>query len=97
MDIGPAILIFTPILLPIALKIGVDPVHFGILMVYNLSIGTITPPVGSGLYVGASVANEKVERILPSLMPFYGIIVLVLILIALVPEVTLFLPRLMDL
>ncbi|WP_024459749.1 TRAP transporter large permease [Marinimicrobium sp. LS-A18] len=97
MDIGPAILIFTPILLPIALKIGVDPVHFGILMVYNLSIGTITPPVGSGLYVGASVANERVEKILPSLMPFYGIIVLVLILIALVPEVTLFLPRLMDL
>lgn len=97
MDIGPAILIFTPILLPIALKIGVDPVHFGILMVYNLSIGTITPPVGSGLYVGASVANEKVEKILPSLMPFYGIIVLVLILIALVPDVTLFLPRMLDL
>lgn len=97
MDIGPAILIFTPILLPIALKIGVDPVHFGILMVYNLSIGTITPPVGSGLFVGASVANEKVEKILPSLMPFYGVIVLVLILIALVPEVTLFLPRILDL
>ncbi|WP_341939465.1 TRAP transporter large permease [Marinimicrobium sp. C2-29] len=97
MDIGPAILIFTPILLPIALKIGVDPVHFGILMVYNLSIGTITPPVGSGLYVGASVANEKVERILPSLMPFYGVIVLVLIVIALVPEITLFLPRMLDL
>ncbi|WP_111640638.1 TRAP transporter large permease [Marinimicrobium alkaliphilum] len=97
MDIGPAILIFTPILLPIALKIGVDPVHFGVFMVYNLCIGTITPPVGSGLYVGASVANEKVEKILPSLMPFYGVIVLVLILVALVPEVTLFLPRLLDL
>ncbi|MCP8898272.1 TRAP transporter large permease [Gilvimarinus xylanilyticus] len=97
MDIGPAILIFTPILLPIALKIGVDPVHFGILMVYNLCIGTITPPVGSGLYVGASVANEKVEKILPSLMPFYGVIILVLLLIALVPEVTLFLPRMLEL
>ncbi|UTF60415.1 TRAP transporter large permease [Gilvimarinus sp. DA14] len=97
MDIGPAILIFTPILLPIALKIGVDPVHFGILMVYNLCIGTITPPVGSGLYVGASVANEKVEKILPSLMPFYGVIILVLLLIALVPEVTLFLPRILEL
>ncbi|MDO3386670.1 TRAP transporter large permease [Gilvimarinus sp. SDUM040013] len=97
MDIGPAILIFTPILLPIALKIGVDPVHFGILMVYNLCIGTITPPVGSGLYVGASVANEKVEKILPSLLPFYGVIVLALILIALFPQITLFLPRLLDL
>lgn len=55
MDIGPAILIFTPILLPIMAKLGVDPVHFGIIMIYNLAIGTITPPVGSGLYVGASV------------------------------------------
>ncbi|ECT3792708.1 TRAP transporter large permease, partial [Salmonella enterica subsp. enterica serovar Schwarzengrund] len=53
MDIGPAILIFTPILLPIMAKLGVDPVHFGIIMIYNLAIGTITPPVGSGLYVGA--------------------------------------------
>lgn len=97
MDIGPAILIFTPILLPIALKIGVDPVHFGIFMVYNLCIGTITPPVGSGLFVGASVADEKVEKILPPLMPFYGIIILVLILITLVPEVTLFLPRILGL
>lgn len=97
MDIGPAILIFTPILLPIALKVGVDPVHFGVFMVYNLCIGTITPPVGSGLYVGASVANEKVEKILPALMPFYGIIILVMILIVLVPEVTLFLPRMLGL
>ncbi|ECO1200833.1 TRAP transporter large permease, partial [Salmonella enterica subsp. enterica serovar Kentucky] len=57
MDIGPAILIFTPILLPIMAKLGVDPVHFGIIMIYNLAIGTITPPVGSGLYVGASVGK----------------------------------------
>jgi tripartite ATP-independent transporter DctM subunit len=97
MDIGPAILIFTPILLPIALKIGVDPVHFGIFMVYNLSMGTITPPVGSGLYVGASVANEKVERILPSLLPFYGVILLVLLLVTLIPELTLFLPAILGL
>lgn len=60
MDIGPAILIFTPILLPIMAKLGVDPVHFGIIMIYNLAIGTITPPVGSGLYVGASVGKVKV-------------------------------------
>lgn len=62
MDIGPAILIFTPILLPIMAKLGVDPVHFGIIMIYNLAIGTITPPVGSGLYVGASVGKVKVEE-----------------------------------
>lgn len=64
MDIGPAILIFTPILLPIVQKIGVDPVHFGILIVFNLAIGTITPPVGSGLYVGASVGQVKVEDVI---------------------------------
>lgn len=63
MDIGPAILIFTPILLPIMTKLGVDPVHFGIIMIYNLAIGTITPPVGSGLYVGASVGKVKVEEL----------------------------------
>lgn len=62
MDIGPAILIFTPILLPIMAKLGVDPVHFGIIMIYNLAIGTITPPVGSGLYVGASVGKVKVRK-----------------------------------
>lgn len=64
MDIGPAILIFTPILLPIMAKLGVDPVHFGIIMIYNLAIGTITPPVGSGLYVGASVGKVKVEEVI---------------------------------
>lgn len=62
MDIGPAILIFTPILLPIMAKLGVDPVHFGIIMIYNLAIGTITPPVGSGLYVGASVGKAKLRK-----------------------------------
>ncbi|EYE73890.1 putative membrane transport protein [Salmonella enterica subsp. enterica serovar Heidelberg str. N1536] len=70
MDIGPAILIFTPILLPIMAKLGVDPVHFGIIMIYNLAIGTITPPVGSGLYVGASVGKVKVEEVIKPLLPF---------------------------
>ncbi|KEA53029.1 MULTISPECIES: TRAP transporter large permease [Mangrovibacter] len=95
MDIGPAILIFTPILLPIMVKLGVDPVHFGIIMIYNLAIGTITPPVGSGLYVGASVGRVKVEDVIRPLMPFYAAIIGVLLLITFVPEVTLFLPRLL--
>lgn len=97
MDIGPAILIFTPILLPIMQQIGVDPVHFGVLMVYNLAIGTITPPVGSGLYVGASVGQVKVEEVLKPLMPFYAGIIVILILITYVPETILFLPRLLGL
>ncbi|EKS7681446.1 TRAP transporter large permease [Salmonella enterica] len=95
MDIGPAILIFTPILLPIMAKLGVDPVHFGIIMVYNLAIGTITPPVGSGLYVGASVGKVKVEEVIKPLLPFYGAIIGVLLLITYIPEITLFLPRLL--
>ncbi|MEY7585608.1 TRAP transporter large permease [Salmonella sp. 237J8] len=95
MDIGPAILIFTPILLPIMAKLGVDPVHFGIIMIYNLAIGTITPPVGSGLYVGASVGKVKVEEVIKPLLPFYGAIIGVLLLITYMPEITLFLPRLL--
>ncbi|EID6145422.1 TRAP transporter large permease [Salmonella enterica] len=95
MDIGPAILIFTPILLPIMAKLGVDPVHFGIIMIYNLAIGTITPPVGSGLYVGASVGKVKVEEVIKPLLPFYGAITGVLLLITYIPEITLFLPRLL--
>ncbi|EHA5628476.1 TRAP transporter large permease [Salmonella enterica] len=95
MDIGPAILIFTPILLPIMAKLGVDPVHFGIIMIYNLAIGTITPPVGSGLYVGASVGKVKVEDVIKPLLPFYDAIIGVLLLITYIPEITLFLPRLL--
>ncbi|EEV4778557.1 TRAP transporter large permease [Salmonella enterica] len=95
MDIGPAILIFTPILLPIMAKLGVDPVHFGIIMIYNLAIGTITPPVGSSLYVGASVGKVKVEEVIKPLLPFYGAIIGVLLLITYIPEITLFLPRLL--
>ena len=95
MDIGPAILIFTPILLPIMLKLGVHPVHFGMIMIYNLAFGTITPPVGSGLYVGASVGKVKVEQVLKPLVPFYIAIIAMLLLITYVPETTLFLPRLL--
>ncbi|ELP5095648.1 TRAP transporter large permease [Escherichia coli] len=95
MDIGPAILIFTPILLPIMIKLGVDPIHFGIIMIYNLAIGTITPPVGSGLYVGASVGKVKVEEVIKPLLPFYAVIIGVLLLITYMPEMTLFLPRLL--
>ncbi len=95
MDIGPAILIFTPILLPIMVKLGVDPVHFGILMIYNLAVGTITPPVGSGLYVGASVGKVKVEALMKPLVPFYVAIIAMLLVITYLPEITLFLPRML--
>lgn len=93
MDIGPAILIFTPILLPIAQKVGVDPVHFGVILIFNLAIGTITPPVGTGLFVGASVAKVKVERAIVALLPFYALLFAILIVVTYVPALTLALPR----
>ncbi|GGB22568.1 TRAP transporter large permease [Allosediminivita pacifica] len=97
MDIGPAILIFTPIMLPITNQIGVDPVHFGVVLVFNLAIGTITPPVGTGLFVGASVAQVRVERAIKALLPFYVLLIGFLMLVTYVPALTLFLPRMLGL
>ena len=93
MDIGPAILIFTPILLPIAVEIGMDPIHFGVVLVFNLAIGTITPPVGTGLFVGAGVAQVRVEVAIKALLPFYALLIAFLLLVTYVPALTLFLPR----
>ncbi|MBE3637939.1 TRAP transporter large permease [Mangrovicoccus algicola] len=93
MDMGPAILIFTPILLPIAQKVGIDPIQFGIVMVFNLAIGTITPPVGTGLFVGASVAKVKVEQAIRGLAPFYLALFALLLLVTYVPALTMALPR----
>lgn len=93
MDMGPAILIFTPILLPIAQKVGYDPVHFGVIMIFNLAIGTITPPVGTGLFVGAGVARVRVETAIKALGPFYLLLFAVLLLITYVPALTMWLPR----
>lgn len=97
LDIGPAILIFTPILLPITNSIGVDPVHFGVILVFNLCIGTITPPVGTGLFVGAQVGEIKIEKVLKPLIPFYIGIVAVLLLITYVPALTMYWPKLLGL
>jgi tripartite ATP-independent transporter DctM subunit len=93
MDIAPAILIFTPIFLPIATSIGIDPVHFGIFFIFNLCIGTITPPVGTGLFVGASIGKVKIEKVLKPLIPFYVAIIVVLLLVTYIPQISLFLPN----
>lgn len=97
MDIAPAILIFTPIFLPIATSIGVDPIHFAMFFIFNLCVGTITPPVGTGLFVGASVAKVKIEEVIKPLLPFYGAIFILLLLITYVPQISLFLPNLLGL
>jgi tripartite ATP-independent transporter DctM subunit len=93
MDIAPAILIFTPIFLPIATSLGIDPVHFGIFFIFNLCIGTITPPVGTGLFVGASIGKVKIEKVLKPLIPFYVAIIVVLLLVTYIPQISLFLPN----
>lgn len=95
MDITPAVLIFTPIFLPIVMQFGMDPVHFGIMMVMNLSIGNITPPVGSALFVGASIAKLKLEDVIKPLLPFYIAIIIVLLLVTYIPALSLWLPKML--
>lgn len=94
MDMTPAVLIFTPIFLPIVLDLGVDPVHFGIMMTFNLAIGICTPPVGSALFIGCSVANVSIDKIIKPLLPFYAALVIALMAVTFIPQLSLFLPGL---
>lgn len=97
MDMAPALLIFTPIFLPIAKSLGMDPIHFGVMIVMNLSIGTITPPVGNVLFVGCSVANLGVESVMKKLMPFFLAILVALVLVTFIPEFSTWLPTVLGL
>ena len=97
MDMAPLILILTPILLPIMKTIGVDPVHFGMIMMVNLGIGLITPPVGAVLFVGSAVAKLKIEQVVRAMKPFFVILLFVLVLVTYVPQISLWLPRSMGL
>jgi tripartite ATP-independent transporter DctM subunit len=94
MDMTPAILIFTPIFLPVVMELGMDPVHFGIIMVLNLCIGLCTPPVGTILFVGAGVAKISVSKIIKPLLPFLAAMIFVLILVTFLPGLSLWLPSL---
>ncbi len=94
MDMTPAILIFTPIFLPVVMELGMDPVHFGIIMVLNLCIGLCTPPVGTILFVGAGVAKISVSKIIKPLLPFLAAMIFVLILVTFLPSLSLWLPSL---
>jgi|TARA_B110000037_G_scaffold182565_1_gene210318 tripartite ATP-independent transporter DctM subunit len=97
MDMTPAVLIFTPIFLPVVTALGMDPVHFGIVIVLNLCIGVCTPPVGTLLFVGSGVAKVSVTNVIRPLLPFLAIMVIVLMLISYIPEISMFLPRLFGL
>ena len=94
MDMAPLILILTPILLPVIIGIGVDPVHFGMIMLVNLGIGLITPPVGAVLFVGAAVGKVTIENTAKALLPFYVALFMVLMLVTYVPAISLWLPNL---
>lgn len=95
MDMSAIILIASPVLLPIAVKVGMDPVHFGVVMILNLGIGLITPPVGSTLFIGSAISGISMERLSKTLLPFYGVMFIVLMLITYVPIVVMWLPKLM--
>ena len=95
MDMAPLILIATPILLPVAIKFGMDPIQFGIILMLNLGIGLLTPPVGSTLFVGCSIGNISIEKVVKALMPFYGVMLAVLLVLTFVPQISLFIPNLL--
>ena len=95
MDMTPACLIFTPIFLPICQALGMNTIHFGIMMIFNLCIGTITPPVGTTLFVGVKVGKTKIEQVIRPLLYYFGAIFIVLMLVSYIPQLSLWLPGLM--
>ncbi len=95
MDMAPLILILTPILLPVVKTLGVDPVHFGIIIMVNLGIGLLTPPVGSVLFVGSAVGKLSIEKLVNAMYPFFGVLLLLLAMVTYWPALTLWLPGLM--
>jgi tripartite ATP-independent transporter DctM subunit len=97
MDMAPLILICTPILLPVMTSLGVDPVHFGMIMLVNLGIGLITPPVGSVLFVGCAVGKVPIEAVVRTIWPFYIGLFLVLLVVTYVPAVSLWIPSFLKL
>jgi TRAP-type C4-dicarboxylate transport system permease large subunit len=92
MDMTPAILIFTPIFLPIAEKLGVHPLHLGIIMIMNLCIGLCTPPVGTCLFLGCGIAGTTVTKVIRPILPFFIAMIAALLLCTFIPEISLWLP-----
>ncbi len=97
LDMAPSILIVTPILLPVVMKFGVDPVHFGMIMLLNLGIGLCHPPVGAILFVGCAVGRVTIEQVVREIWPFYAVMFFVLMLVTYIPAISLWLPRMLSL
>ena len=96
LDLTPAVLIFVPIFLPIARSIGMSDVHFGLMLILNLGIGSVTPPVGSCLFVGCGVANVKIEGVTKYIVPIFVTMVIALFLVTFIPAIPLIIPYLLD-
>ena len=97
MDITPAILIFTPIFLPICVSLGMSPVHFGVVLIFNMCIGSMTPPVGSVLFVGCGINKISIERVSMMLLPYFAVLIAILLVLTYVPAISLFIPEMMGL
>ncbi|MGZ5242232.1 MAG: TRAP transporter large permease subunit, partial [Caldimonas sp.] len=97
MDMSPLILICTPVLLPVVKSLGVDPVHFGMIMLLNLGIGLITPPVGTVLFVGSAIGGVKIGALVKAMTPFFVAMFVVLMMVTYIPLLSLWLPRLLGL
>ena len=95
MDMAPIILITTPILLPIATSIGIDPIQYGIMLVLNCGIGLLTPPVGAVLFIGSGIAKRPMEKVVKEMLPFYAFMIIALILITFIPAITMCIPWLL--
>ena len=95
MDMSPIILIATPILLPIAQSIGIDPIQFGIMVILNCGIGLLTPPVGAVLFIGSAVAKIPMEKVVKATLPFYLCMIITLLLVTFVPAISMFIPNLL--
>lgn len=96
MDMAPLILIMTPILLPVVTSIGMDPVHFGIILMLNLGIGLLTPPVGTVLFVGAAIGNISISQATKAMMPFFYVLCIVLLILTYIPGIVMWLPHLVQ-
>ena len=97
MDMTPAVLIFTPILLPVVTELGMDPVHFGIMLIANLCIGICTPPVGTCLFIGCGIGKISIAKVIPVMIPFFAAMIAALMVITYWPTLSLWLPGLLDL
>ncbi len=96
MDMGILILLLTPILLPVVTSIGMSPIHFGIMMMLNLGLGLCTPPVGTSLFVGCAIGKSSIEQVLKGFLPFYGVMLALLLVITYIPAISMWLPSLLQ-